>query len=72
MRSLERLRRRRNQMIQEYCKIVLSNIKKGIYFDEEESILLREWGLLNDNIISLKNKHVQESKSSTEGDGLGL
>jgi hypothetical protein len=59
-------------MIQEYCKIVLSNLEKGIYFDEEESILLREWGLLNDTIISLKNKHVQQSQLDSEGDGLGI
>jgi len=59
-------------MIQEYCKIVLSNLEKGIYFDEEESILLREWGLLNDHIISLKIKHVQQSQLDSEGDGLGI
>jgi len=59
-------------MIQGYCKIVLSNLEKGIYFDEEESILLREWGLLNDHIISLKNTHVQQSQLDSEGDGLGI
>lgn len=59
-------------MIQEYCKIVLSNLEKEIYFDEEESILLREWGLLNDHIISLKKTHVQQSQLDSESDGLGI
>jgi len=72
MKHIERMRVRRNKLIQEYCKIVLGNLERGIYFDEVESILLREWGLLNDTIISLKNKNVQESQLDSEGNGLGI
>lgn len=72
MRSLERLRNRRNQMIQKYCEIVFSNSEKGICLDDEESILLRDWGQLNDKIISLKTQNVQQSQSRPEGNGLGV
>jgi len=72
MRKLNRLRSRRNAMIQEYCTIVLSNLEKGKYFDETESLLLKEWGLLNDQIINLQKADVQKSNTNTESNGLGI
>jgi len=59
-------------MIQEYCTIVLSNLEKGKYLDETESLLLKEWGLLNDQIINLQKADVQKSNTNTESNGLGI
>lgn len=72
MRSLERLRNRRNQMIQKYCELVFSNSEKGISLDDEESMLLLDWGRLNDKIISLKKQNVQILNASSESNGLGI
>lgn len=72
MRKLNRLRARRNTMIQEYCTIVLSNLEKGKYFDETESLLLKEWGLLNDQIINLQKTDVQKSNTNSESNGFGI
>lgn len=72
MRSLERLRNRRNQMIQKYCELVFSNSEKGISLDDEESMLLLDWGRLNDKIISLKKQNVQILNASSESNGFGI
>lgn len=72
MNKVERMRKRRDKMIQEYCTIVLSNLENGKYFDETESLLLKEWGLLNDQIINLKKANVQKSDTNTEGNGLSI
>ena len=72
MRSLERLRNRRNQMIQKYCELVFSNSEKGISLDDEEWMRLLDWGRLNDKIISLKKQNVQILNASSESNGLGI
>lgn len=59
-------------MIQKYCELVFSNSEKGIYLDDEESMLLRDWGQLNDKIISLKKQNVQILNASAESNGFGI
>lgn len=72
MNNLKRLRLRRNKMIDEYSQLVLSNLENGILLDDGESSLLREWGLLNDKIISLKKQNVQILNASAESNGFGI